>query len=216
MGDHDVIHEITTCLSVEPHDDNILDVCLHYFGCLRYNEQSEYFNHLSLSDQELIRERERRVQKIKDGLKHDAATLPVLDALTESLREFRPIPQTYLAQSMESEHLLGAGMSARMVLFKDGKPHRDNAFPRDWPDQKLPLDQLLYGASPENPLATARASKDMIQWFHLPANDMGWVEVYSSFFVLDEIMLIGDDRKPCLVTMAKRHRIPRFYPGLHH
>jgi hypothetical protein len=46
------------------------------------------------------------------------------------------------------------------------------------------LGDLLYDKSPDsNPLAGARASKNnIIQWFHLPANDMGWIEVGEPSF----------------------------------
>jgi hypothetical protein len=183
MGDHEVI----TCLSVTPHDNNILDVCLHYFGCLRIDKRSDYFDRLSPEDKRLILDRERRIQKVKDDVKQDPTTIPVVSALAESLHEFRglnlstrlrPIRPTSNIPASELAHQSCDGMSARIVLFKDGEPYEDPRFPQQWPDQKLPLRDLLYDKSPSNPLAEARTNKnDMIQWFHLPANDMGWIEV---------------------------------------
>jgi len=201
MGDHEVI----TCLSVIPHDHNILDVCLHYFGCLRYEEGSDYFNSLNTNDQGLILDRERRIRRVKDDVMQDANSVPVLNDLAESLHEFRnlatrvrPIRHTYNGTDIESGHRSCDGMSARMVLFKDSRPYRDPRFPQQWPDQKLPLGDLLYDKSLEsNPLVGPRSSKDnMIQWFHLPANDMGWIEVCgSSVSILNEMILMSNDRK---------------------
>jgi len=193
MGDHEV-NEVITCLSVTPHDNNILDVCLHYFGCLRIGERSNYFNGLSHEDRRLILDRERRIQKVKDYVKQDPTRIPVVNDLAESLHEFRslnlptkprPIRQTSNVPGSGLDHQSCDGMSARIVLFKDGKPYEDPRFPQQWPDQKLPLRELLYDKSPSNPLAEARTHKnDMIQWFHLPANDMGWIEVCGPLFPL--------------------------------
>jgi hypothetical protein len=76
----------------------------------------------------------------------------------------------------------------------------------------------LYDETQSNPLAEARTRENnMIQWFRLPANDMGWGEVCGPFFsVLDGIILIGDDRKPYLGIMAKTDQIRRVSQGLDH
>ncbi len=182
MGDHEVI----TCLSTAPHDNNILDICLHYFGCLRMDQRSDYFNALSSEGKRLILDRERRIQKVKEDVMQDPTTIPVVGDLAKSLHEFRslnlttrirPIRQTSDVASGELAHQSCDGMSARVVLFKGGEPYEDPRFPQQWPDQKLPLRNLLHDKSPSNPLAEAKNNKNMIQWFHLPANDMGWIEV---------------------------------------
>jgi hypothetical protein len=85
---------------------------------------------LSLGDRDLILDRERRIQKVKDDVKQDATMILVVNDLAESLHEFRslnlparlwPIRQTSNVPGNELAHRACDGMSARMVLFKDGE-----------------------------------------------------------------------------------------------
>jgi hypothetical protein len=69
------------------------------------------------------------------------------------------------------------GLNANMILFKDYKKYTDEDFPDEFPNQKVPLDELLYREDRAwNPLMK-ECPKNMIRYFHLPANNMSWVEV---------------------------------------
>jgi hypothetical protein len=95
-----------------------------------------------------------------------------------------------------------------MVLYEGSEPYTDPKYPQEWPDQKLPLEDLLHKKSEDlNPLARRWVDKNnMIQWFHLPSNNMEWVEVCRSASSLDALILTSDNRKPCLGTMARRNQ----------
>jgi hypothetical protein len=71
---------------------------------------------------------------------------------------------------------------AQVMFFKNSAPHTiDDFLPEEFPDQKMPLKRLLYDENPEgNPLLRP-CSEDMIRYFHVPANDMKWVEVRYLF-----------------------------------
>lgn len=189
MGDHDIS---VTCLSDRPHDSFILDVSLHYFGCLRHHKRIAYFDSLDKNDQKIITDRERRILKVKDRLKQEVKVVALLNDLAESLHNFQSLPRTF----KPLQHVRGyvdsnldmrscEGMSARIVLFKGSEPYTDSRCSQPWPDQKLPLQDLLYGTSSErNPLVDARTTAsrmNQIQWFHVPANDTKWIEVITIF-----------------------------------
>ena len=67
---------------------------------------------------------------------------------------------------------------AKMIFFKDSVPYTLPDFlPEEFPDQKIPLKRLLYDEDPlRNPL-TRSYPDGMIRYFHVPGNDMKWVEV---------------------------------------
>lgn len=213
MGDRQIV---ATCLSVDKHDDNVLNVCLHYFGCLKYSERIDYFESLNEIDKNLIRDRERRINNVKEFMKRDEDTIPPLNALANSLRIFRTFPKVVLPHSHNASgtkpvHRSSDGMSARMVLFRNSEPFTDEKYPQEWPDQKLPLGDLLRNtANGSNPLARHWSDNDnAIQWFHLPSNNMEWVEVCKS----DSSRVTGIDgnnRKQYLDTMVKRLQILAF------
>lgn len=64
-----------------------------------------------------------------------------------------------------------------MILFKDSKKYTDKTYPDEFPNQKIPIDELLYSEDrARNPLMK-ECPGGMIRYFHLPANNMSWVEV---------------------------------------
>jgi hypothetical protein len=68
-------------------------------------------------------------------------------------------------------------LNANMILFKDSKKYTDKTYPDEFPNQKIPIDELLYSEDrARNPL-TKECPGGMIRYFHLPANNMSWVEV---------------------------------------
>jgi hypothetical protein len=64
-----------------------------------------------------------------------------------------------------------------MILFKDSKKHTDPDYPEKFPDQKIPLDDLLYREDKATNPLMKECPPNMIRYFHLPANNMSWVEV---------------------------------------
>ncbi|KAE9376262.1 hypothetical protein N431DRAFT_479578 [Stipitochalara longipes BDJ] len=215
--------EVITCVWNEPHDNNIQDVCLHYFGCVQYERRDNYFQTLGPRDQQLIRSRAERTQKVKEYIKQDRTMIPVLDDLAESLREFRAptvivgsTPETLNSKDGESTHRSCDGMFAGIVLFRNAEPHPDPRLPnRQWPNQEIPLETLLYDRSDvSNPLAGAKAlsgnDDNWLQWFHLPANNMEWVEeAISRYYGEDRPITESLSRPPSMTRELLRREFWR-------
>ena len=75
---------------------------------------------------------------------------------------------------------------ANMIFFKNSSPHTLSEFlPEEFPNQKISLNRLLYDQDPErNPLIKP-CTEDVVRYFHVPANDMKWVEVDISHSLLE-------------------------------
>jgi len=68
------------------------------------------------------------------------------------------------------------GYNGWLMAFADGKRGIDDPMCYgEFPHQKLSIRQLLYNKS-ETPL-TRTENRDELKYFHLPANNMAWVEV---------------------------------------
>lgn len=70
------------------------------------------------------------------------------------------------------------GFDSPVVYFKDGQPYSDPGLPGQFPRQHVPLSTLLFNRDKCNPLM-GQCKEGMIRWFHIPANNMQWVEVSS-------------------------------------
>jgi hypothetical protein len=68
------------------------------------------------------------------------------------------------------------GYNGWLMAFEDGRRGIDNPLcSGKFPHQKISIRQLLYNKS-ETPL-TRTENNDLLRYFHLPANNMVWVEV---------------------------------------
>jgi hypothetical protein len=86
------------------------------------------------------------------------------------------------AEEREKDFVLD-DLNANIIYFKKKEhgqhlePHDHEKFlPSKFPDQKIKLSQLLKDDLDNNPLMW-KCEKDMIRYFHLPANNMEWIEV---------------------------------------
>ena len=70
------------------------------------------------------------------------------------------------------------GFDSSVVYFKDGQPYSDPELPGEFPRQHISLSALLFKRGKSNPLM-GQCKEGMIRWFHIPANNMQWVEVSS-------------------------------------
>ena len=218
MGDHD---SPGTCLSTVPHGppshEDVRDILLHYFGCLRgdgkldenkflpperklkesegkvlrrvYQRQA-FFDSLPLHKQQRIEEEERRIRDLRAVFENDDENKGLVKRFQNSLNAWlrRPTATTERGR-LPDEKLLskknGFGLSAYMMLFEDKGGDttsgytgvKDEAFHENFPNQKIPLKDLLYNVDVNtNPLM--KPCKDgMIRYFHLPGNNMECVEV---------------------------------------
>jgi hypothetical protein len=191
MGDHD---SSATCLSSETQHllegpKEVRDVLLHYFGCLRQDKREAFYDSLDAHQQLWIRDELRRIRELRALF--EARNDGLVRLLTTSLSNLRqsapyrklkrrgpavdPIESRLEAPAPNPAHR--CGLNANMILFWDSKKYTDEDYPDEFPNQKLPIDELLYNKDKgKNPLMKP-CPKKMIRYFHLPANNMSWAEV---------------------------------------
>ena len=177
----------SNCQSDFRHDPR--DLNSHYFGCLRFSEQAAFLDRLPARSQAHIREEECRISQLRliiENRHHtDVELLILFRRHKQSLHRWRKTnkagedaasrPSAPVSQDTAIEDV---DIHSSMIFFKDSRPHTLPEFlPEEFPDQKIPLTRLLYDEDPtRNPL-TRDCPDGMIRYFHVPANDMKWVEV---------------------------------------
>lgn len=75
------------------------------------------------------------------------------------------------------------GLQAGVVYFKDGKPHSHSKLQGSFPDQTIPLADLL-ARDGDRSVLTEPCEEGMLRWFHIPANNAAWVEVCCHSFLV--------------------------------
>ncbi len=70
------------------------------------------------------------------------------------------------------------GLQAGAVYFKGGKPYSHPKLSGSFPDQTTPVVDLLARDS-DRSMLMEQCDEGMLRWFHIPANNMTWVEVRS-------------------------------------
>lgn len=196
MGDHD---SPGTCLSSDPRHQlnsakNVQDVLLHYFGCLKRENRKAFYDSLDADQQLRIREEHRRIWDHRalfdardDGFARMLKTNLSMLRQSTAYRTLRcPGPAEDIIEQGTEDSVLSLpnryGLNANMILFKDSKKYTDRDYPNEFPNQEIPIDELLYSEDgARNPLVN-ECPKNVIRYFHLPANNMGWVEVCRSIY----------------------------------
>ena len=182
-------------------DSDIERSLLHFFGCLKFSEREAFLRNLPEDDRlkARIRKEQARTATLRKIFEREGLTT----TNGKLLKTFRHTLSQRFPRRRGNSHLLTPeirdsnksasnieGMSNRVILsdlnanvvyFKKpangphthpyDHPHLEDTFP----NQNIPL-SLLLSTSEKNPL-TWRCEKDMIRWFHIPANNMLWVEV---------------------------------------
>jgi hypothetical protein len=72
------------------------------------------------------------------------------------------------------------GVQAGVVYFKDGEPYSHPKLHGSFPDQSTPLVDLLAKDGDKSMLMEP-CEEGVLRWFHIPANNMSWVEVCLLF-----------------------------------
>jgi hypothetical protein len=188
MGDHDVL---STCLSSIPHEFTIRDYMIHYFGCLRQNERSSFFDSLTLNQQEEIVYEGIRVRKLRNAIEGGSETSKLVASFTAELASWRrngrlgkesskDLGKDGDVRDLRGEELagddVGFGMDAHVIYYKDSSPYSHPSLRGSFPDQKVPVNDL-FKDDPERNLLMRSCDEGMICHFHFPANNMSWVEV---------------------------------------
>jgi hypothetical protein len=184
MGDHDY-HP--TCLSdiEHGHPDNVRDVVLHYFGCLRETEREEYYRGLPPHKQQRIEKERKRIKEQRALFEAEEQTKDFVRKFKTSLSQWKPghtraqVSDTHVKLTKENAW----GMNAYAVFFRNSEKYSDTSklcFDQ-FPNQKIAVKDLLYNKNKDmNPLMRPCEDNE-IRYFHLPGNNMEWVEVGVSF-----------------------------------
>lgn len=191
------------------HGDTTGDAVTHYFGCLRYDERESFLNSLSGQDEKVkrkIQAEEIRIERLRgifDAEREITASGKLLRQIKVMRNTWRRnltangAPSnphntensglfTQLSKNREKQFIL-EDTNANVIYFKK-KEKEDHLAPCDhprflpstFPDQKIPLGRLLEDNLDTNPLMWP-CEKDMIRYFHIPANNMEWIEVIDPF-----------------------------------
>ena len=189
----------STCLSDRPHDLRVSDVTTHFNGCLRASKRQKFFNALPPESQaRIVRDNERIAE-----LRHRLETAEFDSTAAARLRTFKQAmtnwsaavgrPHAFhvsdLGYDSASASRRASGMpgyaasdddvnehiKAPVIYFKHGSPYDVPGLPNHFPAQHVTMADLLSEDTARNPLLQP-SDPDTIRYFHLPANNMIWVE----------------------------------------
>ncbi|KAI0891067.1 hypothetical protein F4806DRAFT_336737 [Annulohypoxylon nitens] len=170
------------CLSSVPHDEYISDEYLHYTGCVKISEREGYLDTLSTNSQQHILGEIQRTRQLRARLEtsNDNTTSYQLRQLLNRYRKCMgmalPVEVDHADSTLEPQYVDADSLAqAPVIFFKGGKPHNIPRINDCFPNQKISVRELLTGTSAaRNPLM--QHDEDTIRYFHLPANNMDWVE----------------------------------------
>lgn len=166
------------------HGDRILDISLHYFGCLKASERASFFTRLPRESQKQIVEEARRIQRLRFSF--EASTNSEARTIIKGFRE--GAKDWYLydrkldpSETQYSPPEVGSGtvdedVRASIISFENGRPYNIPGLNNEFPYQTISVAELLAEEPDANPLMRP-CEGNKIQHFHLPANNMIWVEV---------------------------------------
>ena len=186
------------CDSGFHHESSIEDDVLHYLGCLKFAERPKFLASLKENDKlrRRIEEEEIRIAKLRklfedEGSKTPRGKLLLRFKITRShlfqavhrIRSSAPAQEDPIAQSHHNDpaerEIELDDHNANVIYFKNSRPYDHPSFGDEkFPNQKVPLSQLLRDDKTNNPLMW-ECEENMVRYFHLPANNMAWVEVKS-------------------------------------
>ncbi|TVY93931.1 hypothetical protein LAWI1_G000709, partial [Lachnellula willkommii] len=226
------------------HGESPDDVVLHYFGCLKFSERADFLAELDETNKLKLRIREetKRIEKLRDIFEAEGprtSSGKVLDSFKKTLSHWSGIKRSYThlegaipdpgtldgPEERAKEWILD-DMRANVIYFKKHHEDDDNPGPYDhpafvdnFPNQKISLKQLLSSDKEKNPLMWP-CEPNMIRYFHLPANNMEWIEEAMARFYNEEIPdLNGPYRKARRGHPESKTRMlfrPQYWRGLQH
>ena len=156
------------------------------FDHCRSKLSREDISHISLRDRSILEAVWRRQGKLcSEGELPEPTEEDRID-----LRNYEPDEPDY-------------GYNGWLMVFEDGRKRKND--PRcygEFPHQKISIRKLLYDKS-NSPL-TRTENKNELRYFHLPANNMAWVEVSGLDTITVEASNAVDDSKPYRNTTTRR------------
>ncbi len=186
----------STCLSDRPHGKRISDVALHYSGCLPAAKRGRFFVGLPPEAQQRIARQQERIAALREKLettKQDTSAGTRLADFQHALNQWRSArgrsaaypavaatafsraPSALAGRPWLDAVGVDADIKAPVVFFRDGQPYDAPGIPGAFPNQKVTVEQLLADNPTRNPLMQPCPDNE-VRYFHLPANNMVWVE----------------------------------------
>jgi hypothetical protein len=173
------------CLSTKEHENRVLDISKHYFGCLGDIERQHFYNRLPEKSQKRIRQKAHRIAQLRRKLECQPETNAgaLLKTFKEAISYWRGVngwpsveDRTAPRFPNDLDNSADSEIKASMIFFKDSRPYNIPGVENTFPNQKIPIKRLLADEPDANPLMKP-CDDNMIRYFHLPANNMIWVEV---------------------------------------
>lgn len=195
-----------TCLSSAPHSTRISNLRLHYSGCIPIASRRQFFESLPPESQTQIQTEERRISRLRAKLElnpGESSAGPLLQQFKSLMHEYRsskgrPADPAAWGGGREAAAAWGGRDSAApelpyfevteghdgdaerevkapVVFFREGEPLTDPRIGGTFPRQKVTVSELLADDETSNPLMWEPDDGE-VRYFHLPANNMTWVE----------------------------------------
>lgn len=222
-------HSPTTCLSDRPHDQRVSDPAIHFNGCLRASRRVKFYKSLPVESQERIARVNQKIFELRHRLEtteQESTAGSALRRFKQSLAQWRnasgrpqdlsTVPsQTAAAVHHEPEDFLNH-IKAPVMYFRDGQAVDHPDVPGTFPHQKVTMADLLSGDASRNPIMQ-RCDDNVVRYFHLPANNMVWVEEVIARYYREErpdsnnTFLTSRSRRP--TTKTEMLLRPEFWQG---
>ncbi|EAQ83492.1 hypothetical protein CHGG_09896 [Chaetomium globosum CBS 148.51] len=187
-----------TCLSNRPHDNRVSDAAVHFNGCLPTSRLGRFYESLSPESQQRIVRINEKIASLRDRLEtteRDSTAGARLRDCKRAMAQWRaatgrPSP-SYTATSKPgpasrsetpgtpafggANHPADIHTKASVMSFKNGQPCDVPGLAKTFPNQKISMADLLCEDETRNPIMKP-AQDGAVRYFHLPANNMAWVE----------------------------------------
>lgn len=189
----------STCLSDKPHGNRVSDPAVHFNGCLPAAKQRRFYESLAPESQQRIARVNGKILDLRHRLEtthydstagsrlrefnramaqwcaatgrpHASSTTSAKFASTSSRAQSPGTPAFRAAEDPIDDHI-----KAPIICFKDGQPCDVVGLPKTFPHQKVTVADLLSEDASRNPIMQP-AEDGVVRYFHLPANNMAWIE----------------------------------------
>jgi hypothetical protein len=177
----------------------VSDPAIHFNGCLPAAKQRRFYESLPPESQQRIARINGKILDLRHRLEtthHDSTAGSRLREFNRAMTQWcaatgRPhashdtsakfastssraqtpgIPAFRAAEDPIDDHI-----KASVVCFKHGQPYDVSGLPKTFPHQKVTVADLLSEDASRNPIMQP-AEDGVVRYFHLPANNMAWIE----------------------------------------
>ncbi|KAK4143414.1 uncharacterized protein C8A04DRAFT_37425 [Dichotomopilus funicola] len=185
-----------TCLSNQPHDGRS-NAAVHFNGCLSAAKRDVFFANLPPEKQEMITRANEQTAEFRSRLettdRHSTAGTRLqefkramgqwtsLNGRPNAQYTKSPRPGYSRSQTpkmpgfVSGRPVIDHQIKAPVVYFRDGLPQDAADLDNHFPDQGFTVADLIADDPNLNPIMQP-VDQDVIRYFHLPANNMSWVE----------------------------------------